>query len=200
MGRHCEPITSGWTLRSGETRGRHPGESRDPLDRSRGLSRCGPRGRPLRWARGAGTGFARRHWNTGTMESCGSLLASGRANFTDGVRRLARHVPVASDPPQHPAPLHLWVQVPAPEPPATTGRAGGFCLRHPGESRVHAERKVPNMGCFVGYVLGRSYSVSSASACPGQRDACPWGMKQPRPTTTSRGTAISGRGCSRRWP
>jgi hypothetical protein len=45
------------------------------------------------WARDAGTGFARRYWNTGTMESCGSLLASGRANFPDGVRRLARHVP-----------------------------------------------------------------------------------------------------------
>ena len=65
----------------------------------------GPRGQAPMWARGAGTGFARPHWNTETNESCGSLLASGRANEANGVLRLARHVPAACDPHQRPAPL-----------------------------------------------------------------------------------------------
>ena len=66
---------------------------RDGPKQSRGLGSSDPRGQALRGARGTGTGFVRRHLNARTTESCGSLLASGRANFTDGVRRLARHVP-----------------------------------------------------------------------------------------------------------
>jgi len=99
------------TLERNPGRHREEGSEGIPTKRSRSLGSGGSRVQALRWARGAGTGFARRHLDNGTSESCGSLLASGRANFTDGVRRLARHVPVASDPSQRPAPLQIWSQV-----------------------------------------------------------------------------------------
>ena len=104
------------TLERNPGRHREEGSEGIPTKRSRSLGSGGSRVQALRWARGAGTGFARRHLDNGTSESCGSLLASGRANFTDGVRRLARQraslpsgdVPVASDPSQRPAPLQIW--------------------------------------------------------------------------------------------
>ena len=61
------------------------------------------------WARDTGNGSPVATLNTETSESCGSLLASGRANFTDGGLRLARHVPA---PATHISarPRSIWVQ------------------------------------------------------------------------------------------
>jgi len=63
-------------------------------------------GAPM-WARGAGTASCVATLNTGTSESCGSLLGLvGRKSRRRSVATRARN-PDASDPHQRPAPLHL---------------------------------------------------------------------------------------------
>src|SRR5689334_16949457 len=50
--------------------------------------------------------LVRRHWNTGTSESCASLLGSMIANVTDGIWRLAINASAPASPSQRPATLH----------------------------------------------------------------------------------------------
>jgi len=80
-----------------------------PTKPSHRLGSGGPRGQALTWARGTGNGYARRHFDDGTSESCGSLLRLGAARMKQTESCDSRvNVPVACDPHQRPAPLHLW--------------------------------------------------------------------------------------------
>ncbi len=51
--------------------------------------------------------LVRRHWDYGTSESCGSLLASVIANGADGMLRLAINAPRACDPSAWPGPRSI---------------------------------------------------------------------------------------------
>ena len=87
---------------------RGPDPFRSGPKQSRRLGRGGPRGRALMWARSAGTASCVATLNTGTSESCGSLLGLvGRKSSRRSVATRARN-PDASDPHQRPAPLHRW--------------------------------------------------------------------------------------------
>ena len=107
------PRTPSVTLRRNPTSSSRGARRKErATKRSRRLGSGGPRGRALMWARGAGTGFARRHWSTGRWnrvapcspraartlptESCDSRVTSPRLRPTSApdpaplTRRLTR--------------------------------------------------------------------------------------------------------------
>ena len=143
---------------------RGPNPFRIGPKQSRGLGSGGPRGRTLRWARRAAE---REAWPRATPRPpSGRLRAASALEYrNDGIVCLLTRLDdreryprssatrdqrlVASDPSQHPAPLHLGSKCRPEKPPATTGLARIIHLRHPGESRGPARiEKCPKWAAF----------------------------------------------------
>jgi len=155
--------------------------------RARCVARLRARGRLLR-----------RHWNTGTMESCGSLVGLvGRKPRRRNVATRARN-PGACDPHQRPAPLHLRSKCRLQKPPATTGFAGVSASVTPAKAGVQRGRKVTEMGrTRTGFLAGPGpFCIGPKQSHPATTGLRGWSWLEGIPSCTGQASRRPRRRCA----